>query len=39
MRVDLTGRRTGRHHRLPVSYVRHEDTLLTPEKATESSTS
>jgi hypothetical protein len=30
MLVYLTGRRTGRHYRQPVSYVRHEDTLLTP---------
>jgi hypothetical protein len=29
---------TGRHYRQPVSCIRHEDTLLTPEKATESST-
>jgi F420H(2)-dependent quinone reductase len=30
MLVYLTGRRTGRHYRQPVSYVRHQDTLLTP---------
>jgi hypothetical protein len=29
MLMCLTGRRTGRHYRQPVSYVRHEDTLLT----------
>lgn len=26
----LTGRRTGRHYRIPLSYVRDGDTLLTP---------
>jgi F420H(2)-dependent quinone reductase len=30
MLVYLTGRRTGRAYRQPVSYVRHEDSLLTP---------
>ena len=30
MLVYLTGRRTGKRYRQPVSYVRHEDTLLTP---------
>lgn len=30
MLVDLTGRKTGRHWRQPVSYVRHDDVLLTP---------
>jgi len=30
MLVHLTGRRSGRHYRQPVSYVRHGDTLLTP---------
>ncbi|HWF34708.1 MAG TPA: nitroreductase/quinone reductase family protein, partial [Solirubrobacteraceae bacterium] len=30
MLVYLTGRRTGRHYRQPVSYVRDGDTLLTP---------
>jgi hypothetical protein len=30
MLVHLTGRRTGRSYRQPVSYVRHEGTLLTP---------
>ncbi|MGH8997668.1 MAG: nitroreductase/quinone reductase family protein, partial [Acidimicrobiales bacterium] len=28
--VDLTGRKTGRHYRQPVSYVRHDGVLLTP---------
>jgi hypothetical protein len=30
MLVHLTGRRTGKHYRQPVSYVRDGDTLLTP---------
>jgi hypothetical protein len=30
MLVSLTGRRTGKHYRQPVSYVRHGATLLTP---------
>lgn len=30
MLVDITGRKTGRHYRQPVSYVRHGDVLLTP---------
>ncbi|HEX6492808.1 MAG TPA: nitroreductase/quinone reductase family protein, partial [Candidatus Dormibacteraeota bacterium] len=30
MLVHLTGRRTGRHYRQPLSYVRQGDTLLTP---------
>jgi hypothetical protein len=30
MLVDLTGRKTGRHWRQPVSYVRHDGGLLTP---------
>jgi hypothetical protein len=30
MLVYLTGRRTGRHYRQPVSYVRHAGSLLTP---------
>jgi hypothetical protein len=30
MLVYLTGRKTGRRYRQPVSYVRHHDTLLTP---------
>lgn len=30
MLVSLTGRRTGRHWRQPVSYVRHRGVLLTP---------
>jgi deazaflavin-dependent oxidoreductase (nitroreductase family) len=30
MLVHLTGRKTGRHYRQPVSYVRDGDTLLTP---------
>jgi deazaflavin-dependent oxidoreductase (nitroreductase family) len=30
MLVHLTGRRSGRHYRQPVSYVRHGDALLTP---------
>lgn len=30
MLVYLTGRKTGRHYRQPVSYVRHDGTLLTP---------
>jgi F420H(2)-dependent quinone reductase len=30
MLVYLTGRRTGKSYRQPVSYVRHDDTLLTP---------
>ncbi|HEX4831655.1 MAG TPA: nitroreductase/quinone reductase family protein [Trebonia sp.] len=30
MLVSLTGRKTGRHYRQPVSYVRHGDALLTP---------
>lgn len=30
MLLHLTGRRTGRHYRQPVSYVRHGATLLTP---------
>lgn len=30
MLVHLTGRRSGRHYRQPVSYVRQEDSLLTP---------
>jgi deazaflavin-dependent oxidoreductase (nitroreductase family) len=30
MLVFLTGRRTGKVYRQPVSYVRHDDTLLTP---------
>ena len=30
MLVYLTGRRTGKHYRQPVSYVRDGDTLLTP---------
>jgi deazaflavin-dependent oxidoreductase (nitroreductase family) len=30
MLVYLTGRRTGRHYRQPVSYVRHDNSLLTP---------
>jgi len=30
MLVDYTGRKTGRHYRQPVSYVRDGDTLLTP---------
>ena len=30
MLVEYTGRRTGRHYRQPVSYVRDGDTLLTP---------
>jgi F420H(2)-dependent quinone reductase len=30
MLVDLTGRKTGRHYRQPVSYVRDGETLLTP---------
>lgn len=30
MLVSLTGRKTGRHWRQPVSYVRHDGVLLTP---------
>src|ERR1700685_2572148 len=30
MLVYLTGRKTGRQYRQPVSYVRHGDVLLTP---------
>jgi hypothetical protein len=30
MLLYLTGRRTGKSYRQPVSYVRHDDTLLTP---------
>jgi deazaflavin-dependent oxidoreductase (nitroreductase family) len=30
MLVHLTGRRSGRHYRQPVSYVQHDDALLTP---------
>jgi hypothetical protein len=30
MLVYLTGRRSGRHYRQPVSYVQHSDALLTP---------
>ena len=30
MLVHLTGRRSGRHYRQPVSYVRHRGALLTP---------
>lgn len=30
MLLYLTGRRTGKRYRQPVSYVRHDDTLLTP---------
>jgi hypothetical protein len=30
MLVNLTGRKTGRRWRQPISYVRHEDVLLTP---------
>lgn len=30
MLVYLTGRKSGRHYRQPVSYVRHDTTLLTP---------
>lgn len=30
MLVHLIGRRTGRHYRQPISYVRHGETLLTP---------
>jgi hypothetical protein len=30
MLVYLTGRRSGRHYRQPVSYVRHDNSLLTP---------
>lgn len=30
MLVDLTGRKTGRRYRQPVSYVQYRDTLLTP---------
>jgi len=30
MLLYLTGRRTGRSYRQPVSYIRHDDTLLTP---------
>ncbi len=30
MLVNLTGRKTGRHWRQPVSYVRHDGVLLTP---------
>jgi hypothetical protein len=30
MLLYLTGRRSGRSYRQPVSYVRHDDTLLTP---------
>ncbi len=30
MLVYLTGRKTGRHYRQPISYVRDEETLLTP---------
>ena len=30
MLVHLTGRRSGRHYRQPVSYVHHGDALLTP---------
>jgi hypothetical protein len=30
MLVSLTGRRTGKHYRQPVSYVHHGDVLLTP---------
>lgn len=30
MLLYLTGRRTGRSYRQPVSYVKHEDSLLTP---------
>ena len=30
MLLYLTGRRTGKRYRQPVSYVRHEGTLLTP---------
>src|SRR6516162_1515065 len=30
MLVHLTGRKTGRHYRQPISYVRDEETLLTP---------
>ena len=30
MLVHLTGRRSGRRYRQPVSYVRHHDALLTP---------
>jgi hypothetical protein len=34
MLVDLTGRKTGRHWRQPVSYVRHRGSLLTPAAVT-----
>ena len=30
MLLRLTGRETGRIYRMPVSYIRHEDVLLTP---------
>jgi putative drug exporter of the RND superfamily len=30
MLVEFTGRKTGRHYRQPVSYVRHDHALLTP---------
>jgi len=30
MLVSFTGRKTGKAYRQPVSYVRHDDTLLTP---------
>jgi F420H(2)-dependent quinone reductase len=30
MLVHLTGRKTGRHYRQPISYVRDGETLLTP---------
>jgi hypothetical protein len=30
MLVHLTGRKSGRHYKQPVSYVRDGDTLLTP---------
>jgi deazaflavin-dependent oxidoreductase (nitroreductase family) len=30
MLVNLIGRKTGRHYRQPVSYVRHDNVLLTP---------
>jgi F420H(2)-dependent quinone reductase len=30
MLVFLTGRRTGKSYRQPVSYVRYDETLLTP---------
>jgi F420H(2)-dependent quinone reductase len=30
MLLYLTGRRTGKSYRQPVSYIRHDDTLLTP---------